>query len=56
MKDVPAHILDAELDIDKLKEIVLKDNSSFGDWDMDALANEWDDLPLKDWGCGYCVG
>lgn len=50
MKDVPAHILDAELDIDKLKEIVLKDNSSFGDWDMDALANEWDDLPLEDWG------
>lgn len=50
MKDVPAHILDAELDIDKLKEIVLKDNSSFGDWDMDMLANEWDDLPLREWG------
>lgn len=50
MQGVPAHILDAELDIDKLKEIVLKDNSSFGDWDMDALANEWDDLPLEDWG------
>jgi hypothetical protein len=50
MKDVPAHILDAELDIDKLKEIVIKDNGSFGDWDVDMLANEWDDLPLSDWG------
>lgn len=50
MQDVPAHILDAELDIDKLKEIVIKDNGSFGDWDMDMLANEWDDLPLREWG------
>ena len=50
MKDVPVHILAHDLNIDKLKEIVLKDNGSFGDWDMDALANEWDDLPLEDWG------
>ena len=50
MQDVPVHILDEGLDVEKLKEIVLKDNSSFGDWDMDALANEWDDLPLEDWG------
>ena len=50
MKDVPVHILAHDLNIDKLKEIVIKDNGSFGDWDMDALANEWDDLPLKDWG------
>ena len=50
MQDVPVHILEESLSIDKLKEIVLKDNSHFGDWDMDALANEWDDLPLSDWG------
>ena len=50
MQDVPVHILEQGLSIDKLKEIVLKDNGSFGDWDMDALANEWDDLPLEDWG------
>ena len=35
---------------EKLKEIVLKDNSSMGSWDFDALANEWGDLPLTDWG------
>lgn len=50
MKDVPVHILAEGMSIDKLKEIVIKDNGSFGDWDMDMLANEWDDLPLKDWG------
>lgn len=28
----------------------MKDNGSFGAWDWDALANEWDELPLGDWG------
>ena len=56
MQDVPVHILEQGLSIDKLKEIVLKDNGSFGDWDMDALANEWDDLPLKDWGIDVAWG
>ena len=32
------------------KEFVIKDNGAFGSWDMDALANGWDDLPLVDWG------
>lgn len=50
MKDVPVHILPPDLSIEKLKEIVIKDNGSFGDWDMDMLANEWDDLPLREWG------
>lgn len=47
---VPVHILPEDMDVEKLKEIVLKDNGSFGEWDWDALANEWDDLPLADWG------
>lgn len=32
------------------REFVIKDNASFGHWDIDRLANEWDDLPLTDWG------
>ena len=36
--------------IDKMKEIVIKDNGAWGKWDYDALANEWSDLPLSDWG------
>ena len=33
-----------------IKRRAMKDNGSFGAWDYDALANEWDDLPLADWG------
>jgi len=32
------------------REFVIKDNSGFGNWDMDALANAWGDLPLVEWG------
>jgi hypothetical protein len=32
------------------REFIVKDNASFGEWDMDILANIFDDLPLVDWG------
>ncbi len=32
------------------REFVIKDNGGFGQWDMDALANAWGDLPLVKWG------
>ena len=38
------------VDLGKLREIVIKDNSQFGSWDMDALANEWDDVDFAKWG------
>ena len=47
---VPAIILPAETPTAKLKEIIIKDNGTWGAWDFDALANEWDDNPLPDWG------
>ena len=49
-KDAPCIVFPADTPIEKLKEIVIKDNGSFGAWDFDALGNEWDDLPLTDWG------
>lgn len=49
-KEVPAIIFPEDTPPEKLREIVVKDNGSFGAWDYDALANEWDDLPLVDWG------
>ena len=48
--EAPVIVLPEDTPADKLKEIVIKDNGSFGAWDYDALANEWDDLPLGDWG------
>lgn len=32
------------------REFIIKDNSSFGEWDWDILANEWDVELLNDWG------
>lgn len=32
------------------KEFIIKDNVSFGKWDWDALANEWPEDMLDDWG------
>lgn len=32
------------------KEFIIKDNGDFGQWDYDALANEWDADDLNDWG------
>lgn len=37
-------------DYETIKRRALLDNGSFGAWDFDALANEWDELPLTDWG------
>lgn len=48
--DVPCYVLPETTPLEKLKEIVIKDNSSFGAWDYDELGNNWDDLPLTDWG------
>ena len=50
VKDAPCFVLPEDTPVEKLKEIVIKDNGSFGEWDYDALANLWDDLPLSDWG------
>lgn len=32
------------------KEFIIKDNAGFGDWDTEALANQWNTDLLKDWG------
>jgi len=32
------------------REFIIKDNSSFGEWDWDLLANEWNTSDLIDWG------
>ena len=32
------------------KEFIVADNASFGEWDYDKLANEWDSNDLVNWG------
>lgn len=50
LAEMPCAILPADTPIETLKAVVIKDNGQFGAYDFDALANEWDDLPLTDWG------
>lgn len=37
-------------DYETVKRRAIKDNGSFGKWDYDALANDWSDKPLAEWG------
>lgn len=48
--EAPVCVLPKDTSVAKMKEIVIKDNGSFGAWDYDRLGNEWDDLPLPEWG------
>lgn len=50
IKEVPCYVFPESTPTAKLKEIVIKDNGSFGAWDFDMLANEWSDLALSDFG------
>ena len=40
----------ADLTDDEKRQFVIKDNAAFGEWDWDALANEWSTEELDDWG------
>lgn len=51
-KTTPAIVYEPETEDDRAVVVrrAMKDNGSFGSWDFDTLANEWDNLPLTDWG------
>lgn len=46
----PCFVLPADTCIEKVKEIAIKDNGSFGEWDADALMEAWSDFDLDDFG------
>lgn len=48
LKEVPI-VKASNLTPDQQKEFIIKDNISFGQWDWDLLANEWNDNELSDW-------
>ena len=51
-KEIPDNwvMLADEWSDEKRKEFTIKDNVSFGSFDWDALANEWDEILLDKWG------
>lgn len=55
-KDAPCIIVPADMDTDTLRKIVTTDNSTFGEWDFDMLANDWDESELRDWGVDLPFG
>jgi ParB-like chromosome segregation protein Spo0J len=49
IKEVP--IIKAEnLTEEQQREFLIKDNVGFGEWDWDALANDWNPEELNEWG------
>lgn len=49
LKEIPI-IKASNLTEDQQKEFIIKDNVGFGEWDWDALANDWEALDLELWG------
>lgn len=47
-KEVPVEVVDWSEE--QQREFIIKDNVGFGEWEWDALANEWDAPQLTDWG------
>ncbi len=49
-KDAVCKVIPAGTDVEDIKAYLIKDNSSFGDWDVSELANSWNLAQLADWG------
>lgn len=51
-ESAPCFVFKEDTPVEKLKEIVIKDNGQFGEWDMHALDMDWaeDEQKLVDWG------
>jgi len=47
-KDISVEIVDWTED--QQREFIVKDNASFGEWNWDDLANNWDEEKLVEWG------
>ena len=49
LKHVPV-IYAEDLTEEQQKQFIIKDNVGFGEWDWEALANQWDSEELGEWG------
>ena len=49
LKEVPVIMAD-QLTEEQKRRFIITDNVGFGEWDWQALANEWDAGELADWG------
>lgn len=49
LKEVPVILADDWTE-EQRREFIVKDNVGYGEWDWDALSNEWDAGDLESWG------
>lgn len=49
LKEVEVVVMSGLTDEQK-DEFIIKDNANYGIWDWDKIANNYDELPLNDWG------
>lgn len=49
LKEVPVILADDWTE-EQRREFIVKDNVGYGEWDWDALGNEWDAGQLSEWG------
>lgn len=49
LREVPV-IKASDLTEEQQKQFIIKDNVGYGEWDWEALANEWDSNDLSEWG------
>lgn len=49
-KEAPCVVVDKDTSPEQLQAYTILDNASFGQWDWDLIANEWDTELLEGWG------
>jgi len=49
-KETPVTIYKEDTPVEIIKSRIIKSNHGYGKDDIDMLVNEWDDLPLAEWG------
>lgn len=53
LTEAPCKVIPAETPMDQVRQILLKDNSNYGDWDTQELAFNWDDSLIVDCGIDF---
>ncbi len=53
MADAPCKVIPADTPMEQVRQILLKDNSNFGEWDTTELAFNWDDGLIVDCGIEF---
>jgi len=55
IKEVPCKIIPSNWTVAQIQKEAIVSNVAAGEWDTEALTNEWFDLPLAEWGLTAAV-